>query len=376
MQSMERVLLVTMGFGTGHNAAAQAVEEAVRQPGTMAKTVDLLEMVPGTFHPLLQSGYNRMLTRFPSFYHVLYDGTSQSRLLRSVSHQLIEKMGWMIRKKLNQLLSTFQPTRLIATHPFSLWLIPPEWRQLPSTGVVTDYDIHPLWLIRMPDLLCLPPGVMDREGRERLRRQTGSQVLETGIPCGTQFQKCTSRQEARTRLGLDPEIPMLLVMGGGLGHGPLYDIVGALCEISFPLRIQVMTGKNEKMYQELTSTPWKGDVHVEGYRKDIHLWLDAADLLVTKPGGMSITEAMLKRVPLLLFQALPGQEFANQQYLVRQGGALAVQPDTVQRLVRYLFAYPDLRRWMADRLGQLATPDAARRIAEESLQAKPFPSAL
>ncbi|PTX53660.1 processive 1,2-diacylglycerol beta-glucosyltransferase [Melghirimyces profundicolus] len=370
-------MVLTLGFGTGHNAAAQAVSrELERTAGVRVKTVDLLELVPGRFHPFIQSGYGQMLNRFPSFYHYLYDSTSHSRILRTVSKGFIEKMGWTIRKKLKRVLFRFQPTRLVTTHPFSLLLLPPGWRHLPSTGVVTDYELHPLWLARVPRVLCLPPQLLDRSEQDRLRWQTGCRTVETGIPCDVRFGTRIPAEEARFRLGFEPGTPLILVMGGGMGCGPLPKVVEELGHMKVSAQIQVLTGKNHTIYRELCSQNQNVNIRVDRYRNDVSLLMDAADLLVTKPGGLSVTEAMAKGLPLLLFEALPGQEYANQQYLIRRGAALHARPDTVRLLAEHLLTHPGQRRDMAKRLGQLAVPDAARRIAEQCLRMERLHSAL
>ena len=125
---MERILILTMGFGTGHNETAKVLCSAYRRlPGVYAEMIDLLELIPKTFHPILQNGYNGMLNRFPIFYHYLYDWTHHNKMFRYVSSELIEKMGWSIRKKMAQLFEQVQPTRIVSTHPFALLLCPTQW---------------------------------------------------------------------------------------------------------------------------------------------------------------------------------------------------------------------------------------------------------
>lgn len=374
---MERVMVLSMGFGTGHNAAARAVAEELRQnPGVTVQRVDLLELVPNSFHPLLQSGYNRMLSRFPLFYHYLYDGTSQSGMIRSVSSGFIEKMGWMIRKRLNALLEEFLPTRLISTHPFSLMLLPSRWRELSSTGVLTDYELHPLWLVRVPDVLCIPAKLLNPGEQKRLQWHTGCRIVETGIPLHDGFRVGLSKDEARARLGATSGAPLILVMGGGWGYGPLPEIVEELSLMESPAEIRVLTGKNERLLQELNSRRLPPCVQVDRYRKDVPLLMDAAHLLITKPGGVSVTEAMVKGLPLLLFEALPGQEQANRQYLLRHGAALSVKPATLRGQVDRLLSKPEQLELLGHRLKALAIPDAATRIVQEALQVEPLHSAL
>lgn len=373
---MERVIILTMGFGSGHNAAAKALQEEYTDQGVPAEVIDLLELVPSKVHPLLQSGYNRMLHRFPYVYSYLYDGTHHSTWLRTVSSGVIEKTGWMIRHKVNRLFQLFSPTRLVSTHPFGLLLLPSRWRTLPTVGVLTDYELHPLWLAEAPDLLCVPPHLFGPEQQRWLRWKWGVELMETGIPCRRDFQHSIPSQAAKEQLGVDSDRPFVLLMGGGLGCGPLPKLAKSLSALSNEFQLWVLVGSNRKWLQQLSPLSGKGDTRIFATRDDIPLLMDAADILVTKPGGLTVTEAMIKRLPMVLFEALPGQEQANRDYLLRHRGACRATPDTLLDEVVRLIQNPQVRQRMSRQLGTLASPHAASRIVERSLYQKRLNSAL
>lgn len=366
---MERVLILSMGFGTGHNAAARAlVKEFQGTAGIDVRMIDLLHLIPGKSHPYLQSGYNQMLIKFPRVYHYLYGWTYQSRVIRYVSGELIEKIGWTIRKKLSSLLREWQPTRIVATHPFSLLLIPIKWRQLPTIGVMTDYELHPLWLVQPPKVLCVPKGIVDQAHLDRIRWQIGCRIIETGIPTDSVFSKRVPKQTARERLGLATEEPVVLVMGGGLGLGPLDGIVSEISCTDRPLQVIVLTGKNEDLYEKLIEKNYGPHIQIKRYRKDISLLMDAADLLITKPGGLTIAEAMVKQLPMLLFTPLPGHEQANQEYLLFHRVADVIHSGSAYQQVIALLDNETIRKRMQYYQSKLAVADAAKRIKEETLR--------
>lgn len=363
---MERILLLSMGFGTGHNETAKVLQSEYQQmTGVHAEIVDLLELIPKTFHPFMQNGYYGMLTRFPLFYHCLHGWTNQSKVVRYVSSELIEKMGWAIRKKMNQLFIDMQPTKIVTTHPFSLLLLPPRYQYLPSVGVVTDYELHPMWLVRVPDVLCLPKRLLSQTQLEHLSWNTGAKLLETGLPVRTAFYEELSKEEARYRLGLPQHRPVVLVMGGGAGLGPLEDLVAQLVPLKH-IQFVVLTGKNEKLYHLLNEQYLLEHVQIEPYRRDIPLWMSAADLLVTKPGGVTISEAIAKRLPMFLFEAFPGQEEANQAYLIKQGVAVATNPTHIQLQINHFFSVDTHRRKLMSRFRPLHTPLATDHIIQET----------
>jgi processive 1,2-diacylglycerol beta-glucosyltransferase len=367
---MERVLLLSLGFGMGHNAAAKALEtEFGRQSGVTTDTIDLLELIPKSFHPLLQTGYQGMLAKFPSLYHLLYDWTYQFRLVRYVSKELVEKIGLTIRKKILSLLIQFQPTKIVTTHPFALLLLPAEWEQVPTVGVVTDYELHPMWLVEVPDIVCVPKKVLGKNMIQRLRRRSGVQLLETGLPIAEKYYVDINKIDARNQLSLSPDRPVVLVMGGSLGLGPLEQVVDELNDLS-TIDVVILTGSNQALYDRLVNKGYQAHIHLEQYRKDMDIFMSAADLLITKPGGVTVTEAMAKRLPMLLFEAFPGQEAANQQYLVDHRVAFKTRPETVCLQITKFFQSPFYRQ-MEQHFEPILSPDAAKQIVQATLTTNP-----
>ena len=366
---MERILILSMGFGTGHNQTAKVLCSSFQQlPGVYAEAIDLLELIPKTFHPILQNGYTGMLRRFPVFYHYLYDWTHQSKVIRYVSSEFIEKMGWTIRKKMNQLLYDWRPTKIVTTHPFTLLVLPSKWKYIPSVGVVTDYELHPMWLMRVPDVVCLPKGLLHSASIERIRWKTGARFVETGIPIQHAFYDDVSQEYARQQLGLNPDQPVVIVMGGGAGLGPLEDLVSELRPFSH-FQFAIMTGKNEKLFQSMKQKYQEPHLHIKPYCQDIPLWMSAADLLVTKPGGVTVSEAIAKRLPMFLFEAFPGQEEANQRFMIHRGVGIATSPSSIRSQMNHFFDPKNpLAERMKKRFSSLLSPYSAEEIVKETLK--------
>jgi len=359
-----------MGFGTGHNAAAKALEKSFNElPYVTAVSIDLLELIPRTFHPLLQSGYHGMLNKFPTFYQYLYDWTHQHKIFRYLSSEAIEKMGWTIRKKLNQVFHEIRPTRIVVTHPFAMLIRPSKWEEIPTIGVVTDYELHPIWLVRPPQVLCVPKKLINRQELERIQWKTGLKITETGIPVHPSFYEETPCLEARRKLGLHPHLPVVLIMGGGTGLGPLEQLVEEIKELN-QIQFIVMTGKNDHLYQRLSKKYAYSPIRIEPFRRDIPLFMAGADLLVTKPGGLTISEAIANKLPMLLFEAFPGQEEANQQYLLHHRVAMITRPSTIRVQIQRFFTPEFARDAFAGRFEPLLSPHASEKIVRETLDAR------
>jgi len=234
-------------------------------------------------------------------------------------------------------------------------------------ALVTDLaTAHAFWFTPYVQLYLVPT-------EEVRRRAVASgippeRVLVTGLPVGPQFVAAAQedRLAVRQRLGLDPDRPVVLVVGGGEGMGPLHTLCHALANSGVQSSIVVITGRNERLRARLAGEDWPVPVQVEGFVQNMHEWMRAADILVSKAGPSTICEALVMGLPIILSGALPGQEVPNVDYVVRGGaGIWAPTPRDVVKAVRELLSPArDKLEQMAARARALARPDAAQRIAE------------
>jgi len=170
----------------------------------------------------------------------------------------------------------------------------------------------------------------------------------------------------RRRLGLEPGLPVVLLVSGAEGMGELCRISKAVADSGVPAQLVIVTGRNERLQARLTAETWRLPVRVVGFVPNMHEWMRAANLLVTKAGPSTISEALVMGLPMVLSGALPGQERPNVDYIVPAGaGVWAPAPERVAMVVRELLlpGNPRLAQ-MAARARSLAQPDAARRVAE------------
>jgi processive 1,2-diacylglycerol beta-glucosyltransferase len=228
--------------------------------------------------------------------------------------------------------------------------------------VITDFEAHALWLDPAVDLYC----VATEATRARLTAYgfDAQRVAVTGIPIGPQFSNKQSRAAACARFGLNPDLPGILLLAGGFGTGPLAEVLQEIDRCSFPVRVLVVCGKNEALRQKLTTAKYRFPIQVFGFVGNMHELMTATDLVITKPGGLTTSEALAVGKPLLIFRPIPGQEAANSDFLLQQGAAMkanraadlpycleqALQPKQLAKLSR-----------QARRLGR---PQAAQTICQ------------
>jgi len=193
-------------------------------------------------------------------------------------------------------------------------------------------------------------------------------VLVTGLPVSPRFVAAAQEDPIamRRRLGLEPDLPVVLIMGGAEGMGPLHRLCRAIVHSGVRAQLVVITGRNQKLRARMAAEPWPLPVRVEGFVHNMHEWMRAADLLVTKAGPTTISEALVMGLPMVLSGALPGQEQPNVGYVVRAGaGVWAPTPGRVAVAVRELLTPGNTRpAQMAACARALAQPDAARSVAE------------
>jgi processive 1,2-diacylglycerol beta-glucosyltransferase len=235
--------------------------------------------------------------------------------------------------------------------------------------VVTDFGAHPIWAYKG----VTGYFVASAEGREDLADWgvPWDTVRVTGIPIDMRFTRQVPKDEARTEMGLDAERPVALVMGGGNGVGPMHTMAERLLELECRPQVVVIAGRNQRMLARLQELE---DRHPEsmraiGFSDEVDRWLDTADVNVTKPGGLTSSETLAKRVPMVIYRPTPGQEDRNSQALTTVGAALRARTlDHVVEAVERILTRPVLARSMQEACSYLGRPDAATEIAEHVLR--------
>lgn len=351
------VLIVSASAGSGHVRAAEAVREALSSVHLDAVHVDVLDLAPRWVRGVYGGGFRLLAERAPRVWKGLYSlsdgpdgdpahwGPVAQRILFREFRRLLRSRPW------GYCLSThFLPTQLAARSGAARFGL-----------VVTDYTLHRYWVqprvreyfVGTPELA---EGVRSRLG--------GARVEATGIPVSSVF-RCPSGREARRVLGLSEADRVVLVMGGGFGLGIEESTRAALALPDRALRIVAVCGSNRDSLDRLEGLARvEPRLVVRGFVGDIERYMAAADVVVTKPGGLTVSEAMAVGRPLVLTSALPGHEEANARLLAASGAALRATPGReVRDAIDRILGDPGLRSRMLHSVRLLARPDAAERIA-------------
>jgi processive 1,2-diacylglycerol beta-glucosyltransferase len=238
------------------------------------------------------------------------------------------------------------------------------WFNSPILAVQTDFQTEPPWVQREIDVY----GIGSEESKAQLIGWgvSPNRVVLCGIPIDPAFALAFEESEVLRALGLDPRRPVVLVMGGGMGPAPLDEIIQSLERCGLPLQVLAVSGRDRALKPRLESLRGKIalDLHVFGWSDSIPELMTAADLLITKPGGVTTAEALAVGLPMLLTHPIPGPEERHVRYLEQNGAAVqARRLEDIPRLVAQLLNNPEKLAEMARRARELARPEAAHAVA-------------
>jgi processive 1,2-diacylglycerol beta-glucosyltransferase len=376
MKSKPRVLLLSASSGAGHVRAAQALEKAFAARGDcVVEHIDAIHYVSKLFQRVYDKAYISMVRRAPELMGVLYDRTDQpwNHPRRRLAMDRLNTQP-MIR-----MLKRMQPDLCVATHflPAEIiaWLIAKKKLSASHAIVVTDYDVHALWLCRTVDRYY----VALEESAEYMASigVPRDKLRVTGIPVDPLFAIPVDRTAARKHFGLDPEALTLLVSAGGEGVGPIEQLVRNLLAMQRPWQIVAIAGKSEKTRRRLEELSRQAGVLsggaprlcAVGFTTEMDKYMAAADLLVGKAGGLTTSEALARALPIALVEPIPGQEERNADHLLEAGAAIRCNnlPAAAWKIATLLDDPARLRR-MQEAARAMARPAAAATIAEDALR--------
>jgi len=364
----DRVLIVALSVGGGHAAAGRSVEAALRelQPGIDVRTIDLHEHSAPWFRLIYVSGYLFIIRHAPWLWAWLYKhprkegGTLPPWLLRNAL------------RPFEKLVREYRPDAILATQiTASEGASSLRTRGLydgATATVVTDFDSNPVW--RAPGIDCF--FVPDEAVREGLIAEgiPPDRLKATGVPILPDFEQDFDVPALKAKHGLRPDVPVVLLMGGSLGLGSLETAVRELLATGRALDLVVVAGTNAKLQKKLATLQATGDTRLTalGYVDYVPELMACTDLFVSKPGGLSMTEAVTVGVPTLAVAPLAGQEVANARHLEDQGVVRCPRDgQSLADAVAKLLDSPDERKRLADAARAYAKKQAAHTIAQQLL---------
>ena len=312
-----RILILSVTAGGGHNRASEALREAAEARGHEVLEQDLYRLLFSAAPRLTDRLYRFAAARLRRLYRHVYGRMERSQACRRSFEKLA--LPAALWKKTRQLIAEIRPDAVICTHVFAGRILSDLLAEgkcaLPVLGLNTDYCLQPLWE-DCPGLsgIVLPSEHLREESIARGVPE--GQLMSLGIPLSACFREHPEKAPLRRDLGLDAKKQTVLLMGGSMGYGRLFPAALALRRLS-GVQTVCICGSNRLLKGLLR--PFAGpSLRVLGYTGQMHRYLAAADLAVTKPGGLTLTELLVQGLPALLINPIPGHEDRNLQHFVRR----------------------------------------------------------
>ena len=325
--SQKRILLFHITNVSGHRQAALAINDALKccAPDAAVKVINGFNYTNPTSEKIINAVYMHVIRKFPKIWDYLYDNQKVRRFF-SGPERFIYNVNC---RKLKSLFEEFKPDVIACTQAFPCGMVAAYKRtyksEVPLVGILTDHAPHSYWFHNEVNYYI----VSSEEVREKIvtKGVPEEKIKVLGIPIFKKFAKAQDKSQIRKSFNVDPDLPVALVMGGGQGLGPLEEIILKLSSVDSDFQIIVVSGTNKKIYNwiEAKKNDFKKRIINFGYIDNIDEIMEISTFIITKPGGITISEALAKSLPILVVDPIPGQEESNAEFLTKNKAAINIK---------------------------------------------------
>ncbi|WP_199615469.1 MGDG synthase family glycosyltransferase [Paenibacillus alkalitolerans] len=330
MRRKKRILILSEGFGAGHTQAAHALAVSLRRlsPTVQTRVMELGTFLHPTIFPLIFNAYKKTVTSQPRLYGMVYRSQYKKKIGR-FSQLALHRIFYAHTA---QIIRQLKPDAVVCTHPFPNTVVSRLKRaglEVPLCTVITDYDAHGTWISSETNryLVSTPEVKMKLISRGI----PSNKIWVTGIPVHPNFWHKHDKEEIRASFKLKA-MPTVLVMGGGWGLVNQEDLMRYMVQWRDRIQFIFVLGNNQKALNRMAQDRafQHENIRLLGFTREVDKLMEISDLLITKPGGMTCTEALAKGLPMLFHKPIPGQEEENAQYFTANGfGEQLKSHDTV-----------------------------------------------
>lgn len=363
------ILFLFSDTGGGHRSATEAVIEALQLEFGDAVSTEMVDF----FKDYAPLPFNKMpdwypeMVKAPRLWKASFYATDGHARARAITTAL-----WPYARQAANALVRAHPADIIVTiHPFANTLAIKALgkNRQPFITVVTDMvTTHALWFDKRANLILVPTEIARQ--RALHYHMAPNQVRTVGLPVADRY--CTplgDKHALRERLGWPQDKPIVLMVGGGEGMGPLGKMARAVDECGLDLGLVVVAGRNQRLQTALEAVPWENPAFIYGFTREMPDFMRAADFIVTKAGPGTIAEALNAELPIILYSKVPGQEDGNVTFVEEEGaGVWAPTPQLVVRALTRWISRPHEKAAVVENCRRLARPNAAREIARAIME--------
>lgn len=371
---MKKILIFYGSYGGGHLSAAKAINSYLEQKyekDVEVKMVDCIEYINKYINKVSTEAYKELAKKAPWAWKRIYK-QSQNGALSHISTTTNKLMS----TKLNTLLQEFKPDLVVSTHPFATqmcaYLKKKEKIDCKLATILTDYHIHPQWLVlsQYNNYFFVSNETMKIDMvKEGIPEE---KIFVTGIPVSERFLQEFDVDEIHKEFGLNPQKPTVLFFAGGefgLGRNTTFMVLKALIRMYKELQVVAISGRNKKMnkkFNDLVESTNSGDrIKILEFTDKVPELMNISIGVITKPGGLTITECLVSKLPIVVINPIPGQEEENAEFLVNNNVAIWIKPeDKIARTLKYLSRNIEQLKLMSETAAKLSKPNATEDICK------------
>ena len=317
-----KFLILSVTACQGHHQCAKALCEALTSKNHQTEVLDVYKYVSSPLGETIDKGYLLSTKYLPDIYGKLYQFADEHGLGSGITKETQK----LVYKKVSEYINTFVPDCIICTHVFPAIMLTSAKKHkkiadIPSIGIITDFTVHPYWQKSSLDAYVVPSELLGYQCH--LKNIPEEKIYPLGIPISDKFSECIPKEEARKMLEIEDK-NTILFMTGSMGFGNVPKLIKKIDGLEGDFQILCVCGNNKDNFKEISSTEYAHSVYAYGYVDNIDVMMDAADFIITKPGGLSVSESLAKHLPMILVEPIPGQETRNREFLLNSGLAVAV----------------------------------------------------
>jgi processive 1,2-diacylglycerol beta-glucosyltransferase len=365
---IKKVLILYAPLGAGHKAAANAIAEAFafKYPKIEIKKVDVLDFVFEAFKKSLPWAFVFINSKAPFLYkwiYEIYNNRLRQKSLSNISNLILKKSLFV------KFIKEFSPNFIVSTNPLPMQLVSKTKEKniidILSANVCTDFGFHSFWLNEDVNYYF----TANQEIKNSLveRGVAFDKIKITGIPVSLKFNKLSDRKKIAENLRFDASKNILLIVGGKSSCKNLLAIIKGVREKNSKLQIIIVAGRDKILYKKLKISEIKNDnlIKIFGFIGNLDEYMSASDLILTKAGGLTVSECLIKNLPMVINDIIPGQEEDNVNYAQKNGVGIKAESakDSISA-INELLSHPEKLAAMRENCKKIAKPNAASDLAD------------
>jgi processive 1,2-diacylglycerol beta-glucosyltransferase len=369
-----KVLFLSITAGEGHRSTANAVMDELSKMGVECRFLDAYAYLNPVLYRAVAQGYLIATSITPTAYggfYRLYEKLDKNDSINSVANIGNSVMSLKLKKYFKE---EFDPDVIVCTHVFAAQIVnvmkAKGHLKAKTIGIITDYTIHPFWKsVTSLDYFVIASELLARQAVNKGIAE--GKLLPIGIPISPKFSSRVEKSQACRQLNIDPDKFTILLMSGSMGHGNITKVLTSIDNLENDFQVMTVCGTNLHAKYKIDKLKTRKKVYSYGYVNNIELMMDAADCIVTKPGGLTTSEALAKNLPIIMINPIPGQEARNVEFLLNNGLAVSVTKTfTVDEALYQLLLYPQKLVNMTENIKLVGKPNATRDLCNFILKLK------